>query len=181
MSVAPPGRRSQPARSSAVGSARPARSSSGSRPAASGSTAASMRCSAWAAFRTVLPAPEWRSWSAVRTSIRACIVPRAEVTRIGVDGSGMRESNAIAASPGPSSARSQCSALGPPISSSPSTTKRTCTGSSPAAFSSRAAQISGSSWPLSSVAPRAYRRPSRTTGSNGGVVQASAGSADCTS
>jgi len=36
-------------------------------------------------------------------------------------------------------------------------------------------------WPLSSAAPRANILPSRTVGSNGGVVHSSSGSGGCTS
>ena len=74
------------------------------------------------------------------------------------------------------------SRLAPPTSSSPSIRNLTLTGSRPAVLSQASAAFRWVSiWPLSSVAPRAYRLPSRTVGSKGGESQGSSGSAGCTS
>ena len=69
----------------------------------------------------------------------------------------------------------------PPLSSSPSITKAARTGSSPAAARRCTAATSMKRLPLSSLAPRAKRLPSRTTGSNGGLVQSSSGPGGWTS
>jgi hypothetical protein len=72
--------------------------------------------------------------------------------------------------------------LGEPISSSPSSSTLTVHGSSPLVASRLSTARSWARcWPLLSAPPRPYRRPSRTSGSNGGLVQASRGSGGCTS
>ena len=108
----------------------------------------------------------------MRTSICAIAIPRSPTVIAGVCASTMPESNTIAASAPRSSARIHSVMLSEPASSSPSTTTRTLTGSSPSLASAQAACRSGQKLPLSSEAPRAYRRPSRTSGSNGGEVHA---------
>ena len=81
--------------------------------------------------------------------------PRSPTVIAGVRSSAMPESNTIAASAPRSSARIHSAMLSLPASSSPSTTTRTSTGSSPAFASSQAAHSSGQKLPLSSPAPRA--------------------------
>ena len=71
---------------------------------------------------------------------------------------------------------------GEPISSSPSSSTLTVHGSSPRVASRLSTARSWARcWPLLSAPPRPYRRPSRTSGSNGGLAQASSGSGGWTS
>jgi hypothetical protein len=91
----------------------------------------------------------------VRTSICAIDMPRRPTVIAGVCSSTMPESNTIAASAPRSSARIHSVIVSLPASSSPSTTTRTLTGSSPALARSQAAFSSGQKLPLSSAAPRA--------------------------
>ncbi len=71
------------------------------------------------------------------------------------------------------------------ISSSPSISTVAATGNPPALCQARNASSHIMVWPLSSTAPRATARlpcgPSTSTGSKGGLVQSSTGSAGCTS
>ena len=98
-------------------------------------------------------------------------MPRVAVVIAGVSGSSIPESNTIAQSAPRSSASTHSLTSSVPDSSAPSISTRTCTGSSPASAIAHATCSSGRKLPLSSAAPRAYRRPSRMSGSNGGVVQ----------
>ena len=125
--------------------------------------------------------PECTSRSPTRTVIEACTNPRPPTVIAGVRSSAISESNTIAQSASSSPARRRSSTERLPISSSPSTRKRTFTGSSPSRASSQATCSSGRKLPLSSAAPRAYRRPSRSVGSNAGLSQASSGPGACTS
>ncbi len=81
--------------------------------------------------------------------------PRVATVIAGVRSSTMPESNTKAQSAPRSSSRIHRSADADPISSSPSTQKRTFTGSSPARAKSHPACSSGRKFPLSSAAPRA--------------------------
>ena len=135
---APGGELAQDARSSAVGSMRPARSSSHSRPSASGISGASAcmqrvaRVQRGAAVHARVEVARRRAHvdrelhdrRARRSSARGC------------SSSSMPESKTIAQSAPRSSCVEPASAWWPPISSSPSTSTRTCTGSSPASASS---------------------------------------------
>ncbi len=112
--------------------------------------------STWAAFITAPPyTPECRSRSPVRTSTDVAISPRAAVAMAGVFSSTIIESNTTAQSASPRSSRIQRMAEREPTSSSPSTRKRTFTGSSSARAISQATWSSGRKFPLSSAAPRA--------------------------
>jgi hypothetical protein len=91
------------------------------------------------------------------------------------------ESKTTAASAPRSSPRIHSVTSPEPASSSPSTRTRTLTGSSPARESPSAACSSGQKLPLSSDAPRAQTRPSRTSGSNGGTRHAVGSPTDWTS
>ncbi len=125
--------------------------------------------------------PECRLRGAVRTVTSTSTMPRSPTVTAGVSGSGMPLSNTIATSAPRSSARTHSATASPARSSSPSTSTRTCTGSVPSRAIAQATCSSGRKLPLSSAAPRAYRRPSRTSGSNGGESQASAGPGPWTS
>jgi hypothetical protein len=115
---------------------------------------------------------ECRSRTPVRTSICAIARPRSPTVIAGravVGHAGVEHDRRVgAALVGADPLRDALE----PASSSPSTTTRTLTGSSPRSPSAQAACSSGQKLPLSSPAPRAYRRPSRTSGSNGGDVHA---------
>jgi len=137
--------------------------------------------SAWIGFCTVPPyMPECRSLFAPATSICTPQPPRRPTRMFG--------SVSLHWPPSELSARSHFSRsrwaatksaiCGLPISSWPSKKNLTLTGSAPSLFSSASvARIGVNILPLSSDAPRAYTRPSRTTGSNGGLLQRSSGSA----
>ena len=71
-----------------------------------------------------------------------------------------------------------------PDSSSPSTISLIVTGGAAARETARQARMPrewNSTWPLSSEAPLANKRPSRSAGSNGGLSHSASGSTGCTS
>jgi hypothetical protein len=69
-----------------------------------------------------------------------------------------------------------------PVSSSPSITTLTFTGRCPRARSQASTAATWTRIPaLSSALPRPYSRPSRSVGSNGGLVQAATSPVGCTS
>ena len=91
----------------------------------------------------------------MRTATETPTRPRVATVIMGVRSFTMPESNTSAQSAPRSSSRIHRSADADPISSSPSTQKRTFTGSSPARASSHPTWRSGRKLPLSSAAPRA--------------------------
>jgi hypothetical protein len=97
-------------------------------------------------------------------------MPRTPVQIVGRPGPIMWLSKMTAPIAGPGSPAKYSIAEVPPLSSSPSTTNAASTGSSPAAASRCTAARSMNRLPLSSLAPRAYRLPSRTVGSKAGDV-----------
>ncbi len=178
----PGGSPSQEERSTSGIGSTPARSSSRRSPSGPGRTATSARASTWMALWTLPPKiPECMSRSATVTVTRAWMIPRVPTVIAGCAGSRLPESKTMQASAPRSSASIHRITGSLPASSSPSIRKRTWTGSSRASCISQATWINGHMLPLSSDAPRAYRRSSFTVGSNGGVSQSSRGPADCTS
>ena len=111
-------------------------------------------------------------------------MPRRPVPMEGISIPSIPVSLTITASHARRSARSRrkLSRFVLPTSSSPSMHSFTLTGipNPPWRRVSRALMCMWTC-PLSSFVPRAYIRPSRTSGSNGGESQSSTGSTDCTS
>ncbi len=131
-------------------------------------------------------APEWMSWSGPWKSISQSATPRMPVQTVGVVSDHMPVSETITTSAASSAARVSTSSRkwAEPDSSSPSTISLRCTEGAAAPVAARCARtprVWKNTWPLSSAAPRAYMRPSWTTGSNGSVCQPSARAAGCTS
>ena len=139
------GRRSIPARSGSAGGRRDRGARRRAPCAARGRRSARRR-------RTC---PNARSASPVRTSRWAKTMPRVASVSAGVSASTMPESKTITASAPRSSARTHSPTSSEPVSSAPSISTRTWTGSSPASAISQATCSSGRKLPLSSVAPRA--------------------------
>ena len=82
-------------------------------------------------------------------------MPRVATVRAGVSASSIAESNTIAQSAPRSSASTHRLTSSPPVSSAPSISTRTLSGSSPASAIAQATCSSGRKLPLSSQAPRA--------------------------
>ena len=99
--------------------------------------------------------PEWAGRSPVRTVRWANTIPRVATVRAGVSASSASASKAIAQSAPRSSAATQSLTSSLPVSSAPSISTRTFTGSSPASAIAHATCSSGRKLPLSSQAPRA--------------------------
>ena len=113
-------------------------------------------CSAWNAFSAAPPyMPEWAVWVPVRTSTWANTMPRVASVSAGVSASTMPLSKTITASAPRASWRTHSPTSSEPVSSAPSISTRTWTGSSPAFAIAQATCSSGKKLPLSSVAPRA--------------------------
>ncbi len=126
------------------------------------------------------------SWSGPYSRISHSARPRMPVQTVGVSSDHMPVSDTITAS---AASRPACSSTrarkcGEPDSSSPSISSLRLTAGvvrPVVARWARTPSVWKNTWPLSSAAPRAKRRPSRTTGSKGSLSQPSSRAAGCTS
>jgi len=128
--------------------------------------------------------PEWTSWKGPRTWISAAARPRRPTVIAGTFPAKKPESatSATLAVSRAALAVSHGSRWTELDSSSPSKTKRRLTGSAPwVARIASAAKRAMQTFDLSSDAPRARMRPSRTIGSNGAACHSSRGSTGWTS
>ena len=128
--------------------------------------------------------PEWTSWKGPRTWISAAQMPRRPTVMAGMFPSKKPESatSATSAARRPALAVSHASRWTELDSSSPSNTSLRLRGSDPrVARTASTAATAMAMFDLSSDAPRARTRPSRTMGSNGAASHSSSGSTGCTS
>ena len=128
----------------ATGGMTPARSGSGSLPSGPARTPLSARCSAWKAFSAAPPyMPECAVWVPVRTSTWANTIPRVASVSAGVSASTMPLSKTITQSAPRASWRTHSPTSSEPVSSAPSISTRTWTGSSPLVAIAQAVCSSG--------------------------------------